>query len=192
MSGNPPLAQAPLRVHVVAERSARAALEQMLDERGVARAPLEKATVALVDLAPGARPPTLPVDVVALVDPATPPTELLAHGVAAVLPRDSSAERIAATAQAVSCGLVVVDATMARSAIPSPDVDERSPVTLTAREREVLALIASGRSNRKIAEELSISEHTAKFHVNSLLDKLGVRTRTEAVVVAARRGLLWL
>jgi DNA-binding NarL/FixJ family response regulator len=57
---------------------------------------------------------------------------------------------------------------------------------LTAREREVLALLSRGLSNKQIAGELDISEHTAKFHVNAILGKLGAASRTEAVVVAVR------
>jgi len=63
---------------------------------------------------------------------------------------------------------------------------------LTPREREVLELVAEGMSNRAIAERLAISEHTVKFHVNTIYRKLGVSTRTEAVVHGARLGLLAL
>ena len=61
---------------------------------------------------------------------------------------------------------------------------------LTAREREVLALLVEGHTNRRIAEELFISESTAGVHVSNILGKLGVRTRTEAATVAARLGLV--
>jgi DNA-binding NarL/FixJ family response regulator len=61
---------------------------------------------------------------------------------------------------------------------------------LTAREREVLRLVADGLPNKGIAPELGISEHTAKFHVGSLLAKLGAGSRTEAVTIATRRGVL--
>jgi len=64
--------------------------------------------------------------------------------------------------------------------------------SFTPREREVLALLARGLSNRDIADALEISAHTAKFHVNSILQKLGVERRTEAVVRAARMGLVTL
>ena len=66
------------------------------------------------------------------------------------------------------------------------------PESLTPREREVLALLAEGLSNKAIADRLDISEHTAKFHVNAVLAKLGVQRRTEAVVRAARMGLVTL
>jgi DNA-binding NarL/FixJ family response regulator len=63
---------------------------------------------------------------------------------------------------------------------------------LTAREQEVLPLLAEGLSNKAIAAQLQISEHTAKFHVNAVLTKLGAQNRVEAVVRAARIGLLSL
>ena len=63
---------------------------------------------------------------------------------------------------------------------------------LTARERDVLALMAEGCSNKEIARSLGISVHTAKFHVGSLLDKLDATGRTDAVAHAARRGVIEL
>ena len=63
---------------------------------------------------------------------------------------------------------------------------------LTPREREVLALLAEGASNKAIARRLGISTHTAKFHVGSLLDKLDATGRTDAVAHAARRGVIEL
>jgi DNA-binding CsgD family transcriptional regulator len=63
---------------------------------------------------------------------------------------------------------------------------------LTRRERDVLALLARGFSNKRIGERLGISEHTAKFHVGSVLAKLGAATRAEAVALGVRRGYVVL
>ncbi len=63
---------------------------------------------------------------------------------------------------------------------------------LTERERDVLRLIVAGRSNKEIGSELNIAEGTVKVHVNSLLGKLGVQDRTQAVTEALRRGLVHL
>jgi two-component system NarL family response regulator len=60
---------------------------------------------------------------------------------------------------------------------------------LSGREREILALVALGKSNKQVARLASITEGTVKFHVNNILSKLGVASRTEAVAVAARRGI---
>ena len=65
-------------------------------------------------------------------------------------------------------------------------------VQLTPRERSTLQLIADGRSNKEIASELHISERTVKTHLGHLFDKLGVTSRTEAVKIATRRGLVRL
>ena len=65
-------------------------------------------------------------------------------------------------------------------------------IELTPRERDVLALMAEGASNKSIARQLGISVHTAKFHVGSLLEKLDATGRTDAVAHAARRGVIHL
>jgi DNA-binding CsgD family transcriptional regulator len=84
------------------------------------------------------------------------------------------------------------DAAGAGGTAPSPDgapADELEEFGLTAREREVLVLIAEGRSNGQIAEELVISRKTASVHVSNILSKLGVSTRVQAAALAHRRGL---
>jgi two-component system, NarL family, response regulator YdfI len=69
---------------------------------------------------------------------------------------------------------------------------EPPPEELTPRETEVLRLLADGLPNREIAERLHISEHTIKFHIRSILGKLGASSRTEAVTLGFRSGLIEL
>ena len=70
--------------------------------------------------------------------------------------------------------------------------DSEIDMELTARELEVLALLAEGIPNKAIARRLGISDHTVKFHVGSVLAKLDAASRTEAVRIGARRGLIAL
>ncbi len=114
--------------------------------------------------------------------------------VRAVLPRDATSGEILAAIDAVVAGLVVLhpDALAARpprEARPARvAADPAQP--LTAREIEVLGMLAEGLGNKTIAARLGISTHTAKFHVASILAKLGAGSRTEAVTVGMRRGLV--
>jgi DNA-binding NarL/FixJ family response regulator len=64
--------------------------------------------------------------------------------------------------------------------------------TLSAREVEVLALVAAGNRNRDIGERLCIAEETVKVHLRHILDKLGAKDRTEAIAIAVRRGIIRL
>ncbi len=139
----------------------------------------------------GALGSSLPL--VCLAPDAERAAELLALGVRGLLARDVDAARLRAAAYAVAEGLLVFDEGFAgdlfeeRRAAPLSTLEN-----LTPRELEVLELIAEGLSNKLIAVRLGISEHTAKFHVNAIMTKLGVQSRTEAVVRAARLGLLSL
>ncbi len=117
--------------------------------------------------------------------------DLLRSGALGVLLRDAEGERLVAALRAVAAGLGVFDPALLRSLL-SARAAPPDGLVLTPREAEVLSLMAEGLSNKLIANALKISEHTAKFHVNSILNKLGAETRTEAVVSAARRGLLML
>ena len=109
----------------------------------------------------------------------------------AYLPADIDAAGLAAAVRAVAQGLTVIGPGLLPSVTNStPEIDPLDAALLTPREREVLELIAEGLPNKGIARELGISEHTAKFHVGSVLGKLGASSRAEAVTLATRRGLL--
>jgi len=110
-----------------------------------------------------------------------------------VVSRTASADAIAAAVEAAAEGLVVLppDAltevpagTAARSAAP--------PEALSAREAQILALLAEGLVNKQIAARLGISRHTVKTHLAALFHKLGVSTRAEAVAAGARAGVILL
>jgi DNA-binding NarL/FixJ family response regulator len=120
--------------------------------------------------------------------------DALAAGARAVLARDSEPAALAAALLAIDRGLTVIDPSARARLFPESAFapHARSAEELTARELEVLGLLASGLSNKAIARRLEISEHTAKFHVGSVLGKLGASSRTEAVALAARRALLSL
>jgi NarL family two-component system response regulator YdfI len=117
-------------------------------------------------------------------------------GVRAVLPREISTEQLQAALQAVAAGLIVAHPADVNSLVPTPTSSstEIAPLAepLTNREREVLQMLAAGLGNKEIAARLSISDHTAKFHVASILGKLAASTRTEAVAIGIRHGLILL
>lgn len=117
----------------------------------------------------------------------------LAAGAMGVMLREFDGPRLLAALRAAYHGLCVIDLTIATSLLPTlPQPPQASKAPLTAREREVLQLVADGLSNRRIGARLHVSEHTVKFHVNAILEKLDADSRTQAVVTAVRRGLLWL
>lgn len=109
--------------------------------------------------------------------------------------RDSRPSEITAGLQAASEGHVVLSPELFETLWPSSSeiaaLDELLPGDpLTARESEVLALLADGAGNKGIGAQRRISEHSAKFHVSSILNKLGATTRTEAVTRGCREGLV--
>jgi DNA-binding NarL/FixJ family response regulator len=118
--------------------------------------------------------------------------EVLAEGARAVLLREHLEGRLAPAIEAALAGLVTLDEPLAEAALRPRSPARSLAEPLTRRETEVLQLVAEGLTNRRIGERLGISEHTAKFHVNTILGKLGAGTRSEAVAAAARLGLLLL
>jgi DNA-binding NarL/FixJ family response regulator len=161
-------------------------------EQGVA------ADVVVWDAPETGRHPSL-TPVLALVNAAPEAQQALRTGARGALSRAASADAISAAALAVASGHWVVDDAFAgvllnlgEASKPAPSHAPATPSLLSPRELQVLSLLSEGLSNRDVAERLGISRHTAKFHVNAILDKLGATTRTEAVVLAARSGVLTL
>jgi DNA-binding NarL/FixJ family response regulator len=121
--------------------------------------------------------------------------EALRAGVKAVLPSGLAGAEITAAVEAASSGLVVLDGAGAEMLLRSPTSVSRSDLeplieALTSREIEVLRLLAAGLGNKEIASRLEISEHTVKFHVASIMGKLGASSRTEAVTLGIRHGFV--
>jgi two-component system, NarL family, nitrate/nitrite response regulator NarL len=145
------------------------------------------ADVVLSDMLPqGPEGPGAVPTVVLFDEPLT--ARLFRRGVHAILPRDAAVEQIVAALHAASVGLIAIP--IEASALIIPAAPEPEVESLTPREMETLEMLAEGLSNKQIAACLHISEHTAKFHVNSILGKLGAGTRTEAVMRGLRSGLL--
>ncbi len=109
----------------------------------------------------------------------------LSLGALAYLTKDASADLLIEAILRVKAGKRYVPA-----AIGALLADQAPGSELTAREREVLALLAKGRSNRDVGEALNISENTVRIHVSRILDKLGVTDRTQAVLLAIQKGLV--
>lgn len=112
----------------------------------------------------------------------------------AVLPDFASDAEIAAAIEAVAAGLLVVHPDVAGHVRPDarPRATDSSLQALSPRESEVLNLLAAGLANKEIAWQLKISEHTVKFHITSIFNKLNASTRAEAVAIGARHGLIIL
>ena len=164
-------------------------------------APLRAGLRALLESGAGLEPAETPADAdvilredaggdagglpVVLLSDAPP---LLRSSVRAVLPRHAPATQIVAALHAAASGLVAVPFEAREAVAAGPAVN---PV-LTPRELETLEMMAEGISNKQIAYRLGISDHTAKFHVNSIFAKLAAGTRTEAVMRGIRLGLVKL
>jgi two-component system nitrate/nitrite response regulator NarL len=142
-----------------------------------------------------AEPPRVPI--VALVgDRADDLLDALYGGAHSALPRDAAAEEIRAAIFASATGLGTLPLSLLASLLllrfdaPNISAVATDSGDLTVREIEVLAALADGVSNKAIARRYGISVHTVKFHVASILEKLGAESRTEAVAKAARIGLV--
>jgi NarL family two-component system response regulator YdfI len=117
-------------------------------------------------------------------------SDALRAGVRGVIPRDAPESEILTAIEAAASGLVVLHPQWVDAAITSRVSVGARTEELSPREIEVLRLMAEGASNKTIAWRLNISEHTVKFHVNSIFSKMGVSSRTEAVMAGLRAGLV--
>lgn len=122
--------------------------------------------------------------------------EALRSGASGLLLKDSTAEELVAAVRVLAAGEALLDPTVTRRVIDAfvkaPAGSEHAELSsrLTERELEVLELIAAGLSNSEIARELYISHATAKTHVSSVLSKLNLRDRVQAVICAYENGLV--
>ncbi len=163
---------------------------ERLDESG--------ADVALVDLEASHEVGAIagrrfPIPAVVLIAHEAQAVDALEAGAHGVLLRNASADQLASALVSVHRGLLALDPALLRWIRPPPARGTSDAFAgLTPRESEVLALLAEGLSNKGIAARVGIAERTAKFHVESILAKLGAETRSEAIVLAARRGLVAL
>jgi DNA-binding NarL/FixJ family response regulator len=197
-------------VVVASSAIARAGLEALLEKTGVIRVignvaqwseySGEEPDVVITDLEPGAE--EFLADSLehapgaALVILADDPrnawlADALRSGARAVLQRQSSASQIVAAIDAVMAGLVVLQPGDLDGALAHTR-PTRTSEPLSPREIEVLGMLAEGQSNKAIAHALGISEHTVKFHVNSIMTKLNAGSRTEAVTLGIRQGLIMI
>jgi len=122
-------------------------------------------------------------------------SRLLRRGVRAILSRESDPDDVMSAIYAAFDGVVLLSTSAAETLAAvygdQPiEVEDEFSEEITSRETEVLRMLAEGLVNKDIAVRLGISEHTVKFHISSILDKLGASTRTEAVTLGIRRGLI--
>ena len=184
---------AAVRVLVVSDDPlARSGLASLLADRETVAVVEADPDVVVWDTSePAGDLPRVKVPVLAVIADESQVPEARAAGARGVLFRTTGGDRLAAAVVALAHGLTVVDPALAPALVSADRV--AAPVEdLTSREMEVLQLLAQGLTNKRIALRLRISEHTAKFHVNAILAKLGADSRTEAIVVAARLGLVIL
>lgn len=170
---------------------------QAIFQRGTESQP----DVALVDLERDSSlvlTTTLSFPAVILIDDPEPSwtADALRFGVKAILNREAGSEEILTAVYAAHSGLVVlsneISQKLAERVPPKLSGNGSLAEELTAREIEVLGMLAEGLGNRQIADRLGVSDHTIKFHISSILDKLGASTRTEAVTIGLRMGLILL
>lgn len=131
--------------------------------------------------------------VLALLNNAAQASDAWTAGAHGLLLHDADAESLVAALHALDQGLLIIDPALSETLFPPAATIQDAPAeALTPREMEVLQLLAEGLPNKTIASRLSVTDHTVKFHVNAIMGKLNVQSRTEAVVRATRLGLIIL
>jgi DNA-binding NarL/FixJ family response regulator len=153
----------------------------------------DTAPIAITDVFPEA---AMLGAIILLADDVDPIAALRA-GVAGLLPKSAEMTDLRIALDAAVRGLAVaplrrIEQTWRHAVERCDDPETADSIRLTARELEVLSLLAEGASNKAIARKLAISVHTAKFHVAAILEKLDATGRTDAVAHAVRLGLLML
>lgn len=130
--------------------------------------------------------------IVALVPDAEQAGRIWSTGIQGILLRSVTSDRLMQVLRSIAMDLIVIEpALLDTLSLSSPDLSVLD-VPLTPREIEVLQLMAEGLSNKGIGFQLGISDHTVKFHVNSIMTKLEAQSRTEAAVKATRLGLIMI
>jgi DNA-binding NarL/FixJ family response regulator len=114
----------------------------------------------------------------------------LEAGATGYLLKDADAPEVAAAIRAAMAGQLHLDPGAAKALAAALRAPRSAADTLTAREREVLTLIATGCSNRQIGRHLGVAERTARTHVSNILTKLGLASRTQAALWAVKEGLV--
>ncbi|MEA2570426.1 MAG: two-component system, NarL family, nitrate/nitrite response regulator NarL [Acidobacteriota bacterium] len=196
LTGTDPLARAGLSSILGAFEDLDVAGDLELDARTASRLGLLSADVVICDIGTTAGAitalPKVEQPLLVLIADRSLAAAAMNAGARGVLLRTTAPARIHSALRAIADGMVVVDDELAERVLLHPRASVEMIEPLTNREQEVMQLLAAGRTNKEIAQNLGISDHTVKFHVNGILGKLGVESRTEAVVHAARLGIVML
>jgi DNA-binding NarL/FixJ family response regulator len=187
------IADSPLRARNLARLLSEEEWIEVLDSETPAAPDSETAFLVDVIVAAGLGADQLPsgsAPVVALSENAD--AMPIGPGIRACLPLNASTAEIVAAIVAAANDLTVLTQAQIRRGFRAGESMQRGALveSLTPRELQVLKMLADGLGNKEIAGQLGISDHTAKFHVTQILGKLGAASRTEAVAIGIRQGLV--
>ena len=177
-----------IRVQIAASAITRVGIESLLRSSPEIEVVASGADVVIAE----EEPPALGESAAAVIVLSDEPqwtADALHAGVRAVLPRELTAAEMIAAVEAAAAGQVVLHPRDLEAMLPAVQ-PVRAIEALSPREIEVLGMMAEGISNKEIAARLGISDHTVKFHVGSIMGKLHAGTRTEAVMLGVRMGLI--